>query len=75
MIELPWADLATIGPWGVVTLFFLLVFFGILVPGRREKEWKDLYLAERASREDMQGLMGLLRKVLKALPASKDEEE
>jgi ABC-type Fe3+ transport system permease subunit len=74
-MSIPWESLASIGPWGLVTLFVILIFFGFLVPGKQVKEWKDLYLRERESREDMQGLMGLLRKALDALPPLNREEE
>lgn len=72
---MPWGELASVGPWGLVTIFVLMVFSGFLVRSTQAKEWKDLYLRERASREDMQDVMGLLRKVLKALPPRMTEDE
>lgn len=72
---IPWAELESVGPWGLVTMFVILVFFGFLVPGKTVREWKDLYFRERQSREDFQDLMGLLKKVLDALPPPKGEEK
>lgn len=39
---MPWDKVAAIGPWGLVTIFFLLMFMGWLVPkATHERELRD----------------------------------
>jgi hypothetical protein len=63
-----WATLSTIGPWGLVTLFVLMVFSGVLVPGREVRYWRKAFFAEQEMRRDLEATGRVVRTVVQALP-------
>lgn len=74
MLGIPWDQLQSIGPWGLVTLCVILVFTGQLVPGREMRHWRKAFFTEQEMRRDLEATGQVARTVLKALPAGKHEE-
>lgn len=64
----PWDTLKDIGPWGLVTFFFILVFTGYLVPARELKYWRKAFFTEQQMRQDMEVTGQLQRSILKSVP-------
>lgn len=68
----PWAELATVGPWGLVTIFVLMVFFGFLVPGKDRNYWREAFFKEQEMRRNMEVTGRLQKKVFDSLPNTED---
>lgn len=71
----PWAELKDIGPWGLVTLFVLLIFFGVLVRGSELKYWRQAFFTEQEMRRDLEATGRVVRTAFKALPEEPPEAE
>jgi ABC-type Fe3+ transport system permease subunit len=69
----PWENLKDIGPWGLVTLFVLLVLFGWLVPAKEMRYWRKAFFVEQELRRDLQATGQITRSVFNSLP--KDDPE
>lgn len=72
---MPWAQLETIGPWGLVTLCVLLIFSGALVPGREVKYWRQAFFTEQKMRQDLEATGRVVRTVINALPEAPPEDQ
>jgi hypothetical protein len=65
---IPLDHLSEIGPWGLVTLFVILVFTGYLVTGREREYWRKAFFTEQEMRRDLEVTGRLTRSVLAAPP-------
>jgi hypothetical protein len=66
-VDIPWAQLQDVGPWGLVTLAVWSVFTGRLVPGKERDYWRKAFFAEQDMRRELEVTGTLQRKVLTAL--------
>jgi hypothetical protein len=58
---IPWQTFVDKGPAGLIVVFFLLVFFGLLVPRRTLRDRDDALARERARADNLaEGLKSLL---------------
>ena len=73
MIEVP-SQLVTGGPWVLVSVFFLLVFTGQLVPGREMRYWRQAFFELQKQMRDLSATGKATRDVLRALPEAPPEE-
>lgn len=70
----PWAHLTEIGPWGLVTLFVLLIFSGYLVRGSEARYWRQAFFVEQQLRRDLEATGRIVRTTFQALPEVPPEE-
>lgn len=68
MTGIPWGSLASIGPWGLVTVAVLCIFFGVLVPGREVRYWRQAFFTEQKMRQDLEATGRVVRTVIESLP-------
>lgn len=69
---LPIEHLNEIGPWGLVTLFVILVFSGYLVTGRERDYWRKAFFTEQEMRKDLEVTGRVTRSVLTSAIPSED---
>jgi hypothetical protein len=69
----PWDHLNDIGPWGLVSLFVILVFTGFLVRGSEVNYWRKAFFTEQEMRRDLEATGKVARTVLQALPVPPEE--
>lgn len=72
-MAIPWEHLNDIGPWGLVTLFVILIFTGFLVRGSEVRYWRQAFFTEQEMRRDLEATGRVARKVLTSLPDPNEE--
>lgn len=75
LLDIPWDALAEVGPWGLVTLFVLLIYTGRLVPGKDRDFWRKAFFEQQKITQDLKPLGLIARSTFNSLPeAPKDTE-